>query len=147
MFEGDSADTCPGKFPLMSMGDRAGGLACADPGARTPIGVRGNFVSFTPSSGTCPPNIQFDSLPPSSCLKIGQEFSLLIGCLQECCPRLRTLTALICIRIYSTSAEAELHFNCTAGYLGIRGVQKKHDFEFELARKLNPFLYSTESRM
>ena len=37
MFEGDSADTCAGKFPLISMGGRAEGLACADPGARTPI--------------------------------------------------------------------------------------------------------------
>ena len=36
MFEGDSADTCAGKFPLVSMGGRAEGLACADPGARTP---------------------------------------------------------------------------------------------------------------
>ena len=43
MFEGDSADTCGGKFPLMSMGGRAGGLVCADPEARTPIGASGNF--------------------------------------------------------------------------------------------------------
>ena len=41
MFEGDSADTGAGKFPLVSMGDRAEGLACADPGARTPIGASG----------------------------------------------------------------------------------------------------------
>ena len=41
MFEGDSADMCCGKFPLMSMGGRAGGLACPDPGARTPVGVSG----------------------------------------------------------------------------------------------------------
>ena len=32
MFEGASADTCAGKFPLVSMGGRAEGLACADPG-------------------------------------------------------------------------------------------------------------------
>ena len=44
MFEGDSADTCPGKFPLTSMGGRAEGLACADPGARTPIGASGILV-------------------------------------------------------------------------------------------------------
>ena len=44
MFEGDSADTCGGKFPLMSMGGRAEGLACADPGARTPISLSGNTV-------------------------------------------------------------------------------------------------------
>ena len=50
MFEGDSADICAGKFPLVSMGGRAEGLACADPGGRTPIGVSGNFYSifFTP---------------------------------------------------------------------------------------------------
>ena len=51
MFEGDSADTCAGKFPLVSMGGRAEGLACADPGARTPIGASGiyqdcGFISF-----------------------------------------------------------------------------------------------------
>ena len=44
MFEGDSADMCAGKFPLVSMGGRAEGLACADPGARTPIGASGNSV-------------------------------------------------------------------------------------------------------
>ena len=43
MFEGDSADTRAGKFPLVSMGGRAEGLACADPGARTPIGSSGIF--------------------------------------------------------------------------------------------------------
>ena len=46
MFEGDSADTCAGKFPLVSMGGRAEGLACADPGASTPIGASGNFKRF-----------------------------------------------------------------------------------------------------
>ena len=46
MFEGDSADTCAGKFPLVSMGGRAEGLTCADPGARTPIGASGNFDTF-----------------------------------------------------------------------------------------------------
>ena len=44
MFEGDSTDMCGGKFPLMSMRGRAEGLACVDPGARTPIGVSGNFT-------------------------------------------------------------------------------------------------------
>ena len=43
--EGHSADTGAGKFPLVSMGGRAEGLACADPGARTPIGARGNFIT------------------------------------------------------------------------------------------------------
>ena len=41
MFEGDSADLCAGIFQLVSMGGRAEGLACADPGARTPIGASG----------------------------------------------------------------------------------------------------------
>jgi hypothetical protein len=41
MFEGDSSDTGAGKFPLVSMGGRSEGLACADPGARTPIGASG----------------------------------------------------------------------------------------------------------
>ena len=42
MFKGDSADMCAGKFPLVSMVDRAEGLACAESGARTPIGISGN---------------------------------------------------------------------------------------------------------
>ena len=45
MFKGDSADTSGEKFPLESMGGRAEGLACADPGARTPIGAIGIFSS------------------------------------------------------------------------------------------------------
>ena len=44
MFEGDSADMCARKFPLVSMGGRAEGLACADPGARTPIGASGIII-------------------------------------------------------------------------------------------------------
>ena len=43
MFEGDSGDTWAGKIPLKSMVGRAEGLACADPGARTPIDNSGNF--------------------------------------------------------------------------------------------------------
>ena len=46
MFEGDSADTCARKFPLVSIGGRAEGLACADPGARTPIGASGIYLFF-----------------------------------------------------------------------------------------------------
>ena len=46
MFEGDSADTCVGKFPVVSMGGGAEGLACADPGARTPIGASGNSETY-----------------------------------------------------------------------------------------------------
>ena len=37
---------CAEKFPLVSMGGRAEGLACADPGARTPIGASGNVLLF-----------------------------------------------------------------------------------------------------
>ena len=36
MFEGDSADILGEKFPLVSMGGRAEGLACADPVAKPP---------------------------------------------------------------------------------------------------------------
>ena len=43
MLEGDSADTCAGKFPLVLMGGQAEDLACADPGARTPIGAIGIY--------------------------------------------------------------------------------------------------------
>ena len=39
MFEGDSADMCAEIFLPVSMGGRAEGLVCADPGARTPIGA------------------------------------------------------------------------------------------------------------
>ena len=46
MFEGDSADTRTGKLSFMSMGGREEGLASADPVARTPIGVSGNFNCF-----------------------------------------------------------------------------------------------------
>ena len=47
MFEGDSADMCAGKFPLLLMGGRAEGLACADPGARTPIGASEKFIKVS----------------------------------------------------------------------------------------------------
>ena len=43
IFEGDSADMCAGKFPLLLMGGPVEGLACADLGARTPIGASGNL--------------------------------------------------------------------------------------------------------
>ena len=44
IFEGNSADTLAGKFPLVLMGGRAEGLACADPVARTTIGASGNLT-------------------------------------------------------------------------------------------------------
>ena len=44
MFEGDSADTCGGQFPLVLMGGQTEGLSCTDTGARTPIGASGNLL-------------------------------------------------------------------------------------------------------
>ncbi len=41
MFEGDSADTYAGKIPLVPRGGLAEGPACADTGARTPLGASG----------------------------------------------------------------------------------------------------------
>jgi hypothetical protein len=41
IFEGDYADMCADKFPLVLMGCRADDLACADLGGRTPIGTSG----------------------------------------------------------------------------------------------------------
>ena len=43
VFEGDSADTCAGKFPLVSMGGRANGQACAD-GERGPTSARAEIL-------------------------------------------------------------------------------------------------------
>ena len=43
MFEGDSADTCAKKNPLVSMVGRLEGVACPEPGARTPIGASRNL--------------------------------------------------------------------------------------------------------
>ena len=51
MFEGDSADNCAGKFPLVSMGGRAEGLACTDLGARTPIGTKEILFFFWQGGG------------------------------------------------------------------------------------------------
>jgi hypothetical protein len=36
MFEGDSADMCGGKFPLVSMGGRSGGSSVRRPGSEGP---------------------------------------------------------------------------------------------------------------
>ena len=46
MFEGNSADTCGGKFPLVSMGVGAECPACANTGARTPIGASGIHINL-----------------------------------------------------------------------------------------------------
>ena len=45
MFEGDSADTCGGKFPLVSMGGRADRQACAD-GERGPPLARADIFDL-----------------------------------------------------------------------------------------------------
>ena len=44
MFEGDFTDMCANKFLLMLMEGQVEGLACADPGARTPIGMSVNYA-------------------------------------------------------------------------------------------------------
>ena len=46
MFEEYSADSCGLKILLLLMGGLAEGLACTDLGARTPIGVSGNFFPY-----------------------------------------------------------------------------------------------------
>ena len=45
MFEGDSADTCAGKFPLLSMGGRAEGLR-AQTRERGPPSALAKFFVF-----------------------------------------------------------------------------------------------------
>ena len=62
MFEGNSADMCAGKFPLVLMGDRAEGLACVVPGVeivldsllqeriRESVKKRGQTWDIVPSS-------------------------------------------------------------------------------------------------
>ena len=45
VFKGDSAGTCAGKFPLVSMGGRAKGQACAD-GERGPPSARAEFSKY-----------------------------------------------------------------------------------------------------
>ena len=57
MFEGNSADTRAGKFMLVPMGGWAEGPACADTGARTPIGASIN--STCASAENLPDNIVF----------------------------------------------------------------------------------------
>ena len=46
MFEGDSADMCAGKFPLVSMGGRADTSSARRRGARTPISVSKFFKNI-----------------------------------------------------------------------------------------------------
>ena len=47
MFEGDSADMCAGKFPLVSMGGRANGQACADSEQVGPPSARAEIFPLT----------------------------------------------------------------------------------------------------
>ena len=41
LFDGYSAEMCAGKIPLVPRGGRVEGPACADTGARTPLGASG----------------------------------------------------------------------------------------------------------
>ena len=75
MFEGDSADMCAGKFPLVSMGGRADGLACADPGARTPIGASGNYQYSIHLHTFLPDHLSWENI---------ESFSLLISFFSNC---------------------------------------------------------------
>ena len=52
MFEGDSADMCTVKFPLMLMGGRANGQACAD-GEQGPHRREWKFVNKNQSKYYC----------------------------------------------------------------------------------------------
>ena len=93
MFEGDSADKCGGKFPLMSMGGRAEGPVCADPGERTPIGVSGNldiFCSFSQTGLSTPTGVHNVASGPNSCIcGTSTHVSLVLGSFQ---PQYRQLT-------------------------------------------------------
>jgi hypothetical protein len=48
MLECDSAETCTGNSPLVSMGGQVEGLAYADLGVRIPICTSGNLIMFLP---------------------------------------------------------------------------------------------------
>ena len=51
MTEDDYADTHPEFLFTHVDGGQAEGLACADPVARTPIGMSGNFLTFNHKEG------------------------------------------------------------------------------------------------
>ena len=59
MFEGDPADICAGKCSQVSMGGRANELACADLGARIPIGASGNCSTPTHKALNLPHSRRF----------------------------------------------------------------------------------------
>ena len=48
------ADMCGEKLSLVSIGCQVEGLACADPGARTPIGASGICIFFSHSESEMP---------------------------------------------------------------------------------------------
>ena len=72
MFEGDSADMCTVKFPLVAMVGRVEGLACADPEPRTPIVASGNSLysqapqSYNPKLTIFSPTVPCLYLPVKS---------------------------------------------------------------------------------
>ena len=55
------------KFPLVMIGGQVVGQVCADPGARSPIGVSGNFTQLNLSS-----SLLLDLSKP----KLNQHFNL-----------------------------------------------------------------------
>ena len=59
MFEGDSADMCARKFPLVSMGGQVNTSSVRRRGARTPIGASGNLNSSLIKFGL-PPGCSID---------------------------------------------------------------------------------------
>ena len=59
MFEGDSADMCAGKFPILLMGGRAEGLACAVPFHI--LGLVGTVVDKVWQNGLKPGQCQEDT--------------------------------------------------------------------------------------
>ena len=59
MFEGDSADTCAGKFPLVSMGGRADRQACAD-GERGPPSARAEILILSKNYNNLLVIVSFD---------------------------------------------------------------------------------------
>ena len=68
------------KFPLVSMGGRAEGLACADPGARTPIGASGNIASFSCECillSLCYKNFQYTNILETKLQQLLEEIILI----------------------------------------------------------------------
>ena len=69
MSKGDSAYMCAGKFLLMSIGGRAKGIECSDPGARIPISVSGYFAfRFSKASFLLPMKFNYQREIVQCCL-------------------------------------------------------------------------------